>query len=130
MRHDLAFIIACVVSFRSLFVRKATKSNDLAEERMRREALRQSALRRGWQARLGQLQDSILQTCKTLEGWSYSDAETHSLPHIPSGLMTVDFNDDRKWAKYTPSTTATSHERTISAPSPVEAPEHARGLGE
>ncbi|KAI1108698.1 hypothetical protein F5Y14DRAFT_435297 [Nemania sp. NC0429] len=89
--NDLAFVIACVVSFRSLFVRRAAESNERVEERARRDAARQSVLRRGWQARLRQFHNSVLDTCKTLEGWSDSGTEMHKLPAVPSGLMTVDF---------------------------------------
>lgn len=58
-------------------------------------------MRRGWRARARQLHDSMLETCKTLEDYSDSDETLgmRSLPGVPSGLMTVDFNDDDNWSR-------------------------------
>ncbi|KAK9778548.1 putative Integral membrane protein [Seiridium cardinale] len=67
-----------------------------------REAAYKSAMRRGLRARARQLHDSVLETCKTLEGWSGSNAESlkmRGLPGVPTGLMTVDFGDDANWRK-------------------------------
>lgn len=117
MEFSVAFIIACIVSFRSLFVQRAKKSTAPREEQRRREAAYRSAIR-GWRARRQKLYDSVLDTCRELEGWSGSDAETlnmRGLPTVPSGLMTVDFHDDGNWQKkkkkgggMTTSTTMTS----------------------
>ena len=101
MEFSVAFIIACIVSFRSLFVQRAQKSSAPREEQHRREAAYRSAIR-GWRARRQKLYDSVLDTCRALEGWSGSDAETlnmRGLPTVPSGLMTVDFQDDANWQK-------------------------------
>ncbi|KAK3313271.1 hypothetical protein B0H66DRAFT_447173, partial [Apodospora peruviana] len=100
VEFSVAFVIACVVSFRTLFVQRAAKSSAAHDERQWREAAYRSAIRNGWRYKLRQVQDSVLDTCKTLEGWSGSEAETlamHGLPTVPSGLMTVDFNDDDNW---------------------------------
>ena len=101
MEFSVAFIIACIVSFRSLFVQRANKSSAPRQEQARREAAYRSAIR-GWRARRQKLYDSVLDTCRELEGWSGSDAETlnmRGLPTVPSGLMTVDFQNDANWQK-------------------------------
>lgn len=112
---SVAFIIACMVSFRSLFVQRANRSSAEREERERRDAAYRSAMRRrqmgagsgrsgsnGWRDKWHQLHDSVLDTCRSLEGWSGSEADTlamRGLPTVPSGLMTVDFNDDDNWKR-------------------------------
>ncbi|KAK3291994.1 uncharacterized protein B0H64DRAFT_435706 [Chaetomium fimeti] len=108
MEFSVAFLIACIVSFRSLFVQRGRKESAQREEQERREAAYRSAMRRGrgWRAKWQQLNESVLDKCRTLEGWSASDADTlygnpHGLPTVPSGLMTVDFHDDANWKKTT-----------------------------
>ncbi|KAK4184522.1 hypothetical protein QBC35DRAFT_505785 [Podospora australis] len=111
IEFSVAFIIACIVSFRSLFVQRAKKSSAVREEQERREAAYRSAIRRGWRYKLAMMQDSVLDTCRTLEGWTGSSEETlhmNGLPNIQSGLMTVDFQDDRNWRKKLFSTTTTT----------------------
>ncbi|KAI0470472.1 hypothetical protein GGR56DRAFT_683861 [Xylariaceae sp. FL0804] len=100
----VAFIVACVVSFRSLFVQRDTPSSTADREREQREAAYRSALRhkRSWVAKVRHMHDSVLDTCKTLEGWDGSKADTLSmrnLTNVPSGLMTVDFEDDANWSR-------------------------------
>jgi hypothetical protein len=101
MEFSVAFLIACIVSFRSLFVQRAKKESAPRQEQAWREAAFRSALRRGWRARLQNLHDSVLDKCKTLEGWSDADTlhNDNGLPTVPSGLMTVDFHDDANWKK-------------------------------
>lgn len=115
IEFSVAFIIACMVSFRSLFVQRANKSSAAREEQVRREAAYRSAMRRhqqgGWRAKLHKMQDSMLDTCRTLEDWSGSDADTlaaRGLPMVPSGLMTVDFHDDGNWKKSRANATMTT----------------------
>ncbi|KAI0121936.1 hypothetical protein F4814DRAFT_407026 [Daldinia grandis] len=102
--YSVAFIIACIVSFRTLFVQRENKNNERIWEQQRREAAHRSAIRRGkgWRAKALHFQDSLLDTCKTLEGWPSNEGETLSmrcLPGVPSGLMTVDFNDGGNWSR-------------------------------
>lgn len=101
---SVAFFIACIVSFRSLFVRRAEKESALRREQQQREAAYRSAIRRGrgWRARWQQLNESVLDKCRTLEDWQGSDVDNphgncNGLPTVPSGLMTVDFHDDANW---------------------------------
>jgi len=139
VEFSVAFIIACVVSFRTLFVQKSKKKQDALRQQQRREEAYRSAIRRGrgWRNKFQQIQDSMLYTCKELEGWSGSEAETlamRGLPTVPSGLMTVDFDDDSNWAKHTgginkaTTTTVTSvSTRTTSAGKDGQDPEKISG---
>lgn len=99
---SLAFLISCAVSFRSLFIQRANKHSALVQEQQRREAEYQSAIRRGWRHRVRNFHDSVLDTCKTLEGWSGSEAETLNMRGLPigvtSGLVTVRDNSSR-WSR-------------------------------
>ncbi|KAH7329690.1 hypothetical protein B0I35DRAFT_474258 [Stachybotrys elegans] len=106
----VAYLVACIVSFRTLFVQRENRSKDRYEKEQRRKAIYNSAMRRrGWRGRASAWRESILETCKTLEGWSGSEGETlypnRGLPDPPIGLMTVDFNDDASWTKNIPTTT-------------------------
>lgn len=89
------------MSFRTLFVQRNNKASDEHREKLRREAAYQSAMRRGWRAKARQFHDSLLDTCRSLEDWSGSDESLglRGLPGVPSGLMTVDFNDDDNWSR-------------------------------
>ncbi|KAL2016803.1 hypothetical protein VTK56DRAFT_2972 [Thermocarpiscus australiensis] len=118
MEYSVAFLIACIVSFRSLFVQRANKSSAMREQQRRREEAYRSALRRGqgWRAKLRQFHDGVLETCRTLEGWSGSDGgppAMRGLPTVPSGLMTVDFQDDRNWKRAFKKTNWTSTSMTM-----------------
>jgi hypothetical protein len=99
--NALAFIIACIVSFRTLFVQRRHGADEREQVKMRHEEHHQSALRRGMRARARQFYDSVLDTCRTFEG--VSDTESHlskgGLPGVPTGLMTLNFNDDSNWRK-------------------------------
>ncbi|KAL2176535.1 uncharacterized protein P884DRAFT_260554 [Thermothelomyces heterothallicus CBS 202.75] len=104
---SVAFLIACFVSFRSLFVQRSKQASSLRQQQELRDKAYQSALRRrgdrSWRARWHYLHESLLDKCRTLEGWTGSDDETlrsHGwLPSVPSGLMTVDFQDDDNWTR-------------------------------
>jgi hypothetical protein len=101
---SVAFLIACIVSFRSLFVQRAEKESALRRGQRQREAAYRSAIRRGrgWRAKWQQLNESVLDKCRTLEDWQGNDINTphdngNGLPTVPSGLMSVDFHDDANW---------------------------------
>ncbi|KAH8702813.1 hypothetical protein GQ44DRAFT_783537 [Phaeosphaeriaceae sp. PMI808] len=95
------FLIACIVSFRTLFVQQRNESQEREQKQQRRQQLYNSAIQRGLRFRARQMHDSLLDTCKTLEGVSQSDDEKsmHGLPSVPTGLMTVNFEDDSSWRK-------------------------------
>ncbi|KAL2256005.1 hypothetical protein VTK26DRAFT_2359 [Humicola hyalothermophila] len=126
---SVAFVIACMVSFRSLFVQRANKSSAERERAQRREAEYRSAMRRArmgvhgsgsgngsgsggdgswWREKFRAMHDSVLDTCRTLEGYPGKDDDTFGLPTVPSGLMTVNFVDDSNWKKNAVAMTATS----------------------
>lgn len=97
---SVAIIIACLVSFRMLFVNREQKAKKRLQEQQRKEAFLQSKARRRWQNKVLRLHDSVLDTCRNLEGVDLVDsrADTFALD-VPSGLMTVDFNDDTNWSR-------------------------------
>lgn len=120
-------------------MQRENKSKNALLEQRRREAAYQSAMRRGkgWRARARNLHDSVLDTCKTLEGWYDSDAETlamRGLPVVPSGLMTVDFHDDSNWSRGVTrdgpgSVKIWSVSRQSLLQTPLQTPNAAYGLG-
>lgn len=91
-----AFIIACLVSFRTLFVRNEQQSE--AKEAEERNLQSNERRRRGLMERMRRLHDSVLDTCRTWEGeWDDSNASflrTVRLPKPPSGRLSVDFSRD------------------------------------
>jgi hypothetical protein len=95
------FMIACVVSFRTLFVQQRNVSQEREQKQQRRQQLYDNAIQRGLRFRARQMHDSLLDTYKTLEGLSQSEDEKsmHGLPSVPTGLMTVNFEDDSSWRK-------------------------------
>lgn len=95
------------MSFRVLFVQPGTKTETPNKEEHQHLNNHQDAGRRGWQKRARHMYDSLLDTFKTMEGYSgdSGSVDTYGLPVVPSGLMTVDFNDDASWGK-----SASSHE--------------------
>jgi hypothetical protein len=110
----VAILIACVVSFRSLFMHREQKSSDREMQRQRQESAHHNAVQRGWRLRMARFHDSVLDTCRDLEGMPESEEELlamrSGLPGVPSGLMTVDFNDNETWP--VSSRTGTSHGAT------------------
>ncbi|KAF2832522.1 hypothetical protein CC86DRAFT_401289 [Ophiobolus disseminans] len=100
VEFSVAFIIACIVSFRTLFVQRKNESEDRDQVRQWREQLHGSAIRRDLRPKARKMYDSLLDTCKTLEGVSKNDdgRSMHGLPSVPTGLMTVNFEDDNNWA--------------------------------
>lgn len=121
-----AILVGCILSFRSLFVYREKKMRDrMREQQKHAEAQRLRVP--GWRLRARRFQDSLVTTCKSLEGWSDSEASTltmFGLPKPASGLMTVDFEDDTNWAAGT--TEPEAHilvQRSVSVQSLVRRPE-------
>jgi cell division protein FtsX len=97
---SVAIIIACVVSFRTLFVNRDNKAKNRFRENERRNAFLESKAHKRWQNKARQLHRSLLETCRDLEGQDLVDSGAESgVLDVPSGLMTVDFNDDTNWTK-------------------------------
>ncbi|KAI1630817.1 hypothetical protein F4809DRAFT_235431 [Biscogniauxia mediterranea] len=105
IEFSVAYIIACMVSFRTLFVQQERNSEKRIQIEQQLAAARQEAAQGGWHRRARHMYDSVLDTLKSLEG-SPSDrsgvSDRSGLPIVPSGLMTVDFNDDANWGKALP----------------------------
>ncbi|KAK7974517.1 hypothetical protein PG989_016365 [Apiospora arundinis] len=106
------FSVACIVSFRALFVQREKSVNAREEEKQQREAAYLSARRRGWRARARQMHDSVLDTFRSAEDMSRT-GKSNGLPDVPSGLMTVNFEDDNNWGRNLPSST-TGRETNVS----------------
>ncbi|KAK0628380.1 hypothetical protein B0T17DRAFT_505061 [Bombardia bombarda] len=96
----MTYIVACIVSFRTLFVHKGNQNSErYRQQQQRDEAYRSAMRRRGWRSKAREFHDSVLETCKDIEGsWSLSEDSyamgRGGLPMPPSGLMTVDFSND------------------------------------
>lgn len=110
------------MSFRTLFVQRNNKASDEQREQLRREAAYQSALRRGWRAKARHFHDSLLDTCRSLEDWSGSDESLglRGLPAVPSGLMTVDFNDDNNWSRGVTRDGISNEKASLESPASVQ----------
>ncbi|KAJ0104203.1 hypothetical protein J7T55_001690 [Diaporthe amygdali] len=96
VEFTVAYIIACIVSFRTLFVHNEQQSEARDAGRKRQES--EERRRQGLMERMRRLHDSILDTCRTWEGhWddsSLSLLRTFRLPKPPSGRLSVDFSRD------------------------------------
>lgn len=76
------------------------ESSEREQVQQHREQEFNSAIRRGLRYKARNMYDSLLDTCKTLEGVEDDDEKTaRGLPNVPTGLMTVDFNNDKSWRK-------------------------------
>lgn len=96
---DSAFIIACIVSFRTLFIHKEQQQSDAKnEENKHQQVADQMQRRKSFLKRMHRLRDSVLDTCRTWEGtWNGSDMSllrTFRLPQPPSARLSVDFSSD------------------------------------
>lgn len=95
-----AFIIACTVSFRSLFVNKQRQHQEVTPGQSPQAGQQWTSTeekKRRWRnERLRRFHDSVLDTCRTLEGsWDSSEFAMlpgHTLPKPPSGRLSVDFS--------------------------------------
>lgn len=94
LEYLVSFLIACIVSFRSLFIQKRNKTELQARREAERLRIRTSNRERdsgGWRRRIQELHDTLLDTCRELEGFD-TENEMSNLPMPASGLMTVDFS--------------------------------------
>ncbi|KAI0538740.1 hypothetical protein GGR58DRAFT_283636 [Xylaria digitata] len=93
LEYFVAFLVACAISFRSLFTQRQNKAAYAAEQRARRYHVPTQNRGRDSGRSSGKMQhlyDTILDTCRTLEGVDLDD-EKWALPLPPSGSMMVDF---------------------------------------
>lgn len=99
VEFTVAFIIACIVSFRTLFIHKEQQQSDAKkEENKHQQAADHMQRKKSFLERMQRLRDSVLDTCRTWEGaWDDSDLSllrTFRLPQPPSGRLSVDFSRD------------------------------------
>lgn len=89
-------MVACIISFRTLFVRNEQLSDEIHAVHMRQQS--EERRRQGLNKRMRMLRDSVLDTCRSLEGhWddpNESLSRTVRLPKPPSGGLIVDFSTD------------------------------------
>ncbi|KAK3335205.1 hypothetical protein B0T19DRAFT_436090 [Cercophora scortea] len=105
----VSFIIACLVSFRTLFTQKDHAQDDLEarqyQERKKREEVAVRAVNPaghenngGLRGRLRNLHDSLLETCRTIEGADEPDAISPLPDAAPDpDRISVDFSHDGSW---------------------------------
>ncbi|KAK7935170.1 hypothetical protein PG985_000665 [Apiospora marii] len=109
-----AFLVACSVSFRSLFVQQRNRDTggDASRRAQQQRRSTDSGGAKGSRRRLGgrlrQWHNSILDTCKELEG-ADADIEINALPQPASALITLDFSEGEAPSDWT-TTANTSHE--------------------
>jgi hypothetical protein len=97
MEYLTSFLVACAISFRSLFVQSRTKQS--ADSERRRVSPTTPLRKRRVRYYLDKLYDSVLTTARYLEG-DGCEHETWKLPEPESGLMTVDFSTDEGWRRH------------------------------
>ncbi|KAF2969690.1 hypothetical protein GQX73_g3929 [Xylaria multiplex] len=90
LEYFVAFLVACAISFRSLFTQRQNKATYAAEQRARKYHVPTQNRGRDSAGKMQRLYNTILDTCKTLEGVDI-DEEKWELPLPPSGSMMVDF---------------------------------------
>ncbi|KUI53627.1 Lipase [Cytospora mali] len=91
VEYTVSFIIACCVSFRALFLQQEHRSQQ-ARDQKRKETGSMYAMdenRKGFRAKARWLHDSLLDTCRDLEGTTATNAFGQPVP--PSGRLSVDF---------------------------------------
>lgn len=91
-----AFIIACIVSLRSLWVSKSHKAKTLKLENQNRQRIARADWvdqRKGWKRKLQRLEDSLLKSCIELEGENVEcDGSILIKLEPPSSSLAVDFS--------------------------------------
>ncbi|KAG8162643.1 hypothetical protein KVR01_007121 [Diaporthe batatas] len=96
VEYTTSFLVACAISFRSLFVQQRNKRSAAAERDHHRQSPPTSAQKGHSKNALRRLHMKFLSTAHLLEGTAY-DHETWHLPEPVSGTMTVDFSKDEGW---------------------------------
>lgn len=94
--NTTAFLVACAISFRSLFVQQRNKFSEAAKMVRQRQSPPTSREEGRTRRYLRRLHMSFLSTAHLLEGTAYGH-ETWHLPQPASGTMTVDFSRDEGW---------------------------------
>lgn len=97
IKPHTAFVVACAISFRSLFVQHRNKLS-AAEAKKRTPTLSVQKHKNRFRYYFGKMSATLVSTAQFLEGHGY-DHETWKLPMPTSGLMTVDFSHDDGWRR-------------------------------
>ncbi|CAJ2511541.1 Uu.00g071660.m01.CDS01 [Anthostomella pinea] len=97
MEYIVSFIIACIISFRSLWVNSMEKARDQKIELQKRRRIVKglqspTPTGRGLHARWREFHDSVLDTLGDLEGTTLDRNDLLLQFQPPSGRMTVDFS--------------------------------------
>ncbi|RYP63195.1 hypothetical protein DL770_009444 [Monosporascus sp. CRB-9-2] len=100
MEYIVAFIIACLVSFRSLFAQREDNALKETEEqaRRRRAAIGYTSRAKGFRAKARLLHETLLDTLKTWEESTRVDNELITLPRPPDGRLSVDVQEVDTWS--------------------------------
>lgn len=97
MNVPLAFIVACLVSFRTLFVHKSAGSSSTGARQRRYQSSNSS--KPSWlRGRAVVLHDTLLDTFMSMEGVE-SFPQVSELPHPPSGRLSLDFLRENAWVE-------------------------------
>ncbi|KAI1370114.1 hypothetical protein F4677DRAFT_439279 [Hypoxylon crocopeplum] len=120
LEYLVSFLIACTISFRSLFTQRRNKVSQRSERAARRMEMPTSNRGRDGKghttkaSKWRRFQDTILDTCKGLEAPD-DEYQMFGLPAPASGLMTVDFSRGEEAAEWTSHPKAAYHNsRTMS----------------
>ncbi|KAK4214119.1 hypothetical protein QBC37DRAFT_421741 [Rhypophila decipiens] len=96
VEYVTSFMVACAISFRSLFVQHRNKHS--AAEVKKRTPTSVQKHKNPFKYYLDKMSATLLSTAHFLEGHGY-DHDTWKLPMPTSGLMTVDFSHDDGWRR-------------------------------
>ncbi|KAK8859676.1 glycoside hydrolase family 31 [Apiospora arundinis] len=123
IQYFVSFTIACLISFRSLWVnRREKESSQRYELEKRRRAAEENSAKASSKKRRNspwsRLQDSVLQTLVDLEGRDLEDDSQLLLKHQPpSGKLAVDFSNwgraDNAWSVTSTCKGSSSQEETL-----------------
>lgn len=89
-------MVACAISFRSLFVQHRNKLSAAGEREVKKRTPPSSVQNKHVRYYLDKMSATLVSTAHFLEGHGY-DHDTWKLPMPTSGLMTVDFSQDENW---------------------------------
>jgi hypothetical protein len=95
LEYIVSFLIACLVSFRSLFMQKAKPNHNIRPVVQGANGVQP---RPRPSRRIRRLYDSVLETCRTLEGTNV-EREHELLPRPPTANLGLDFSKGSAWTK-------------------------------
>ncbi|KAI8960634.1 hypothetical protein F5Y11DRAFT_260544 [Daldinia sp. FL1419] len=120
IEYIVSFLIACLISFRSLFVQEANMKEARAREREHRTTVHPSLKDHGLRAKARMLHDSVLNTLMSLEGSTRVDLELTPLPEPPNGGRNGSFDRDGTWSDADKSTHTRADSVRVLVPRNIE----------